>query len=150
VSYLSIAQKAFPVPYYAMRLPFLVLPAVAWMAACASSAARTDAAATAQQQPRTTMNVLTLQELSASTSPNAYEIVRELRPYWLRPRGQVSPRNPMPEIAVYLDDIRIGNISELQRIPRTTIKEMRYYSASDATNKWGTGHARGAIAIVTK
>ena len=96
------------------------------------------------------MNVLTLQELSASSAPNAYEIVRELRPYWLRPRGQVSPRNPTPEIPVYLDDIRVGTISELQRIPKTTIKEMRYYSASDATNRWGTGHARGAIAVVTK
>ena len=96
------------------------------------------------------MNVLTLQELSESSAPNAYEIVRQLRPYWLRPRGPVSARNPSPEIPVYLDDVRIGAIRELERIPRTTIKEMRYYTASDATNRWGTGHARGAIAVRTK
>ena len=74
---------------------------------------------------------------TVSQYENAWEAVRRLRPRWLG----VSP--------VYLDNVRIGDSNALVDIPLAAVREIRYFNAADATTRWGTGHAGGAIEVIT-
>ena len=80
----------------------------------------------------------------------AMELIRRLRPGWLRARGQnsftdASARYPV----VYLDEIRHGALSTLYGIPSSQILSMRFVGTADATTRWGTGHPAGVINIAT-
>jgi hypothetical protein len=73
-----------------------------------------------------------------------------LRPDWLRGRGVTSVSGAIPEVLIYLDGQRIGGRSTLAQFPVIGIKELRFVSATDATQRWGTGHGAGVIEVVTR
>jgi hypothetical protein len=54
------------------------------------------------------------------------------------------------DLVVYLNDNRLGGTDQLRQLAISEISEIRYYSASEATTKWGTGHSAGAIQIVSR
>jgi hypothetical protein len=85
------------------------------------------------------------------TVVNAYEAVQKLRPAMLRQR-QVASANAqsMGELVVYVDNNRYGDAESLRSISASSIAVLRYYSASEAQTKWGSGHPGGAIEVVTK
>ena len=45
---------------------------------------------------------------------------------------------------------RYGGPESLKQFQAMAIKELRYISASEATNRFGTGHNSGAILVRTK
>ena len=47
-------------------------------------------------------------------------------------------------------DLSMGGPDMLQQIPITEFKEIRYLSATDATQRFGTGHTAGAIIVTRK
>ena len=102
-------------------------------------------------------NLITAEEIAQNSSSNAYELIQRLRPSFLRTRGAAhgAPMNgtntiePV-EIVVYLNETRLGGSEQLRQLPTTDIREIHYYSASDATTKWGTGHSAGAIQIISR
>jgi hypothetical protein len=53
-------------------------------------------------------------------------------------------------VMVYVDGTRVGGVQELKRIPSQDVKEIRFLSASDAQQRYGTGHAAGAIQVTLK
>ena len=111
-----------------------------------SCAAGTQGAA---ERPRRSRNAITIEEIrSVQALTNAYDIVQRLRPRWLRPRGPASFSGTAPVI-VYVDNVRAGLVDVLYGIPVEWIIEIRGFDASDATNRWGTGLAGGAIEVVT-
>jgi hypothetical protein len=74
-----------------------------------------------------------------------------LRPDWLRSRGSQSVRDPaQTEVVVYVNGQKHGGPRSLEQFPITGIKEMRYYTATEATNRWGTGHNGGVIYLTTR
>lgn len=79
----------------------------------------------------------------------AYDLVRNVRPLWLRIRGATSPTTD-GAIALYVDGARYGTSEDLRRISVTAVESMRYLSPSDATNRYGTGHVHGAILVTTR
>lgn len=80
----------------------------------------------------------------------AMELIRRLRPTWLRARGEKSLTDPSAKYPiVYIDEIRHGGLSTLHRIPAGEILSMEFYSTADATTRWGTGHSSGVINVVT-
>jgi hypothetical protein len=87
-------------------------------------------------------NLISEAELAEVTEPDAYDIVRRLRPAWLQARGMGA------EPVVYLDDIRLGGPDELRNVYLDQIKEIRFISASDATTRWGTDHTGGVIQVI--
>jgi hypothetical protein len=98
-------------------------------------------------------NVITAEEIAKSGANSAYDVVRTLRPAWLRPRGITSGQPDSPGtggIQVYVDGIRMGSTDELDNVPAERVQEMRYVNANDATTKYGTGHTQGAIEVTTK
>jgi hypothetical protein len=94
------------------------------------------------QTPRRSANVITAEEIAASTAKDAAEAINLLRPQWLTTRG-VS-------LALYLNNSRVTDPAIVQTIPATNIAEIRYLSSSEATTFFGTGNMGGAILVKTK
>lgn len=96
-------------------------------------------------------NVITAEEIASTRVSNAYEAVQRLRPEFLRSRGPVSIQNPDAGLpVVYVDGVRFGDLTQLRNIAATTVQSIEFVSASDATTRWGTGHAGGVLAVKTK
>lgn len=130
----------------ARRIPAIVMMVAAM--GCASSGAA----------PTRNQNVITTEEIAKSSATNAYDLIQRLRPNFLRTRGAVhgapgsngSTNIESVDLVVYLNENRLGGSDQLRQISTTDIREVRYFSASDATTKWGTGHTAGAIQIVSR
>ena len=129
---------------------FLRLAAVALVAlsgACATSG-------TAAARPN--QNVISTEEITQSAAPNAYDLIQRLRPNYLRTRGAVhgtpEGKNKLEpvDVVVYLNENRLGMSDQLRQISTLDIREIRYFNASEATTRWGTGHSAGAIQVVTR
>ena len=86
-----------------------------------------------------------------SNSSNAMQVIRRLRPAWLRARGSNSFTSAGAMYAVvYVDNIRRpGGLSALFNIPVGEIRTMEFISPANATTRWGTGHQSGVILVVT-
>ena len=85
-----------------------------------------------------------------SNDHTAMSLIRRLRPAWLRARGQKSLQDDSSDYpVVYIDDIRHGSLSTLNRIPASEILSIRFYNTGDATTRWGTGHPSGVINVLT-
>ena len=115
------------------------------------------AQATTESTARTTRGsatIITEAEIGASTYQNALEVVQNLRPQMLIPRGigsdptgTLAARIP---IIVYMDDVRLGEPASMINIPSSRVKEIRFMNARDATTRYGTGHSSGVILVTTK
>ena len=93
-------------------------------------------------------NLIIRPEIAASSAFNAYELINDLRPHWLRGRGARSLRaSEAVYPVVYVNRIRRGDIRSLRNISVMDIKEIRFLNAGDATIAYGTGHPSGAIEI---
>jgi hypothetical protein len=95
---------------------------------------------------RGSSNVIAESEIT-SQYQNALEVVQNLRPQMLIPRGAGSDASGMSAasipIIIYMDDVRLGE-------PSSLVKEIRFLNARDATTRYGTGHGSGVIVVTTK
>lgn len=93
-------------------------------------------------------------EIRTSAYQNALEIVRNLRPRMLIPRGAGPDASGLGAasipIVVYQDDVRLGEVSSLINIPADRVTEIRFINARDATTRYGTGHSSGVILVTTR
>lgn len=130
-----------------MRIPRLIL-CLSVAAACASGGAHPSSA------PPRNPDVITEQELADVPYSNAYDAIQRLRPQMLLPRGGAASSSITQQasytIRVYLDNVPVGGIADLKQIQLAGIKEIRYLGPSDATQRFGTGNAGGAILIRTR
>ncbi|HEX9755762.1 MAG TPA: hypothetical protein VGA42_08635 [Gemmatimonadales bacterium] len=104
-------------------------------------------------------NKITAEEIAEKPQlKNAYELIRNLRPQFLRVRisgdASITQRDPYGsgkvEPAVYLDDTRIPTgVDELRNIASSEILEIRHMRGADALARYGTGHEHGAIFVIT-
>ncbi len=119
----------------------------------------------AAQKIRRDKNVITAEEIAKASGSTAFEVIRQLRPSWFVTRGVAGTQRQepagsatssdvggmtVPGIAVYVDGVKAGGTDELNSISVDRIKELHFYSANDATTKFGTGHPNGAIEVLTK
>lgn len=118
-----------------LALALLVLVAAA--GACAS-AARPGGPA------RGSLDKITEAELEPVAQLSAFEAIQRLRPRWFQTRTGLFPM-------VHLDgSARASGEEILASIPCSEVQEMQYLSAADATTRFGTGYASGAILITTR
>jgi len=129
-----------------LRFSFLLV-AGALNGACASNPASTSPSNPSAAHSRT--DVITAEELAKVDAPNAFLAVQRLRPQYLQTRGQTTIMGTSV-ISVYVDGTRMGGTESLQQIPTADIKEIRWLSSSEATQRFGTGNAQGAIVITRK
>ena len=93
------------------------------------------------------------EEISATKTPgsNAWDLISQLRPSFLRTRGTASFRD-MSQVGaiVYLDGIRYGKLESLRNLNIEEIRDIEFISAGDATTRFGTDNLGGAILIRTR
>ena len=82
-------------------------------------------------------------ELEPLGQMSALQAVERLRPRWTQSRAGDSP-------VLYVDGARRSSVNDLQSIRLNDVEQMEYMSASDATTRYGTGHAGGAIMVTTR
>lgn len=111
-------------------------------AACSSNPAPAD-------RPRFDASLITREQILEGQFTNAYDAVKILRGSWLNAVRPESFRYPAV-IQVYLDGVRIGDVSALSTVQTLPIQFIRYYNAQDASSRWGMDHGAGAIYISTK
>lgn len=126
-----------------VRLIWVPLTCVGLVVGCASggqsaSGAGSDLASISQEE---------LSELSNATVLAA---VRRLRPRWLQARGSSSSSLGLPQVAVVLDGFNAGGANVLGQLMVTEVERIEYLSASDATTRYGTGFAGGAIVVTRR
>ena len=97
-------------------------------------------------------DVLSAEEIMETSANDAFDAVRLLRSRWLRARAAPSIASPGSEYAkIYVDNIpRSGGLDDLRSIPVGDIREIRYMNPSNATTRFGTGHAGGVIMVITR
>jgi len=111
-------------------------------AACSANPAPTD-------RPRFDAALISREQILQGQFTNAYDAVKMLRGSWLNTVRPESFRYPSA-IQVYLDGVRLGDVSSLSTVQTLPIQYIRYYSAQDATSRWGMDHGAGAIYVSTK
>jgi hypothetical protein len=141
------------------KLNYLILAAA--LTGCASSST-TGSASTASTSSSAASNVrasspdyITSIEVEGTSTTNAYDLIRRLRPRWLQSSaassiGGGTVRGQM--IVVVLDGQRIGGLETLRTIGTTGIKTLQYYDATRAATvvrDAGTDPIAGAIVITT-
>lgn len=96
---------------------------------------------------RRSVNTITYEEVRTAHVGDAYNLIHNLRPSWLRtPRGATSLTNN-PDIAVFMNGVRMGSRESLSSIPITAVRTVRYYTATEARQKFGGDTQAGAIEI---
>ena len=135
-----------PVTFRSSRQLIFVAAVAVSVAACASSGSSAGASG-----PRSSPSVITSDEIAKTSVQNAFDAVQKLRPSMLRQR-QVATANAQSsgELVVYVDNSRFGNADALRQIAANQVASLRYYTASEAQLKWGSGHPGGAIEVTTK
>lgn len=103
-------------------------------------------------RPRRNPDLISEQEVQAApdASTTALDLVRQLRPSWLRQRGAGSIRLTTPPAQVYVGGVRRGGPGALQDVPRASIREIQHLNGADATMHYGMGHESGAILVILK
>ena len=118
--------------------------------ACAGNPAPGDESGNPPERRRD--NVITALELSAPeiVTQNLYDAVRRLRPNYLSSRGGGTPGNPKAgRVQVSIDGSALGEVSNLTSYSPAAIREVRFITATDAAQKWGTITNGGAVIMVT-
>lgn len=124
------------------HLPVVVLFAL--LAACAAPGPRAGGPSTGRSADH-----VTAEEIGGSTGGDAYELVRTLRPAWLRTRGATTFQNE-GAVAVFIDNVPLGGPDALRQIPAGAVLSMEFVGTSAATQRWGTGYVHGAIVVTTR
>ena len=94
-------------------------------------------------------NLITAAEIEGQSPTNAYDLIRRLRPRWIRlSAGDYSAHRD--QVWVYLDGTRLGQLSELGRISSESIGEIRFVPGDEAVQRWGWGYSAGAILITSR
>lgn len=135
-----------------MRTTRLVLAMLVIATACSSGGGMQSASGNVR---RGGSNYITNEEvLSAGGGiANAFDLINRIRPTMLRPRATsfgVNNESVTHPVVVYSDDVPIGTVDALRSIPVGHVYEVRYFTATDATQRWGTGHPSGAIQVITR
>ncbi len=72
------------------------------------------------------------------------DVIRRLRPSWLRQRTSGD------DAVVYVENLRRGGTNVLRNIAVEQLWELRYLDGSNATTRFGTGHRGGAILVTLR
>lgn len=100
--------------------------------------------------PRPSRNLITQEELAQVHFGNAWDAVRSMRTHWLQERQQSLGGAGSGLVMVYLDGTRMGGPDSLRQIPLSTVQQMQYLSAPEATSRYGIDHTAGAILVTTR
>lgn len=132
-----------------VRRHIVLAAAAAILAGCASSGGTAGQQAGAARS-RTSRNIITEEELAGATEGDLYSVIQRLRPNFLVTRGPTTMLGGTGGIVVYLDENRLGDVSTLRQISVSDVKQIQFLSATEATQRYGTGTPNGVILVTRK
>lgn len=128
----------------------LCLAACTMLAACASGGSGGATAGTATASTRQS-DVITQVEIDSTLGlTSALDAVQRLRPRFLRNSGARSVRATESGPVVRVDNEMVGGVEALRTIGLSEIGEIRYYSAVDATARFGGITNRPLIHVIRR
>ncbi|MGH7696874.1 MAG: hypothetical protein ACRENH_17925 [Gemmatimonadaceae bacterium] len=136
-----------------MRSQIILTALLTVTAACSggSGGAPAGTAPSPSQQTRRDANIITRAEIEQATwATNAFDLVQRLRPNFMRTSGPTNWSGAAQSAIVRLNDQDMGDFGALRQIQPSTVQEIRYYSAPDATAKFGGLRGRPVIHVTTK
>jgi hypothetical protein len=95
-------------------------------------------------RPTTSSAALSGAQISASLGTTALEAIQRLHPLALNIGGARS-RQPI----VYLDEVRLGGVGELQGIQAASLYEIRFLNSVEAAARFGPSHSSGGAIVLT-
>ena len=101
------------------------------------------------EQSRLGEDVVTGEQLAETQQATLYDALRVLRPRWLRARGGGGATGTL-RVNVYMGAQRMGTVEFLRTLDALGVREVRYYTGSEATTIFGTDNAGGAIVITRR
>ena len=122
--------------------------AVLLVSGCASSRGTT---------PGMDPDIITQDQIARSKATNAYDLIATIRPQMFTAHGAATTRGQQPTtqgrqalpVVVYIDNVKVGPVTELKAIGTLDVREIRYLSPRVATDRWGENHAGGVIYVTT-
>lgn len=99
--------------------------------------------------PRSSGTEISAEQIASINAVTIYDAVEQLRPNWLRRRGEQSIMNPGAGVVVYFNDTRYGDVSSLRSLQSNIAVAVRYFDAAAAQFRFGLGNSHGVIQIVT-
>lgn len=131
-----------------MRTIAIAIAAIVTLAACSQ---QTSSGATQTRVAPKNRNLITADEIATVNVSDAYQLIQQLRPNFLRTQGGVSPHNDTPPVPlVYVDGVNTGDVTNLRNVPATGIVSVEYLNGIMATQRFGTIAGGGAILITTR
>ena len=119
---------------------FLQLSLLLLLGACASGGGTS--------MPQGRSDLLVEDQIRSNSYSTVYDAIVALRPNWLRTRGMDSFSSPT-QIQVYIDNVRVGGIPNLQQISSVAAYYVQWYDGIEASARWGLGHGAGVIFVST-
>ena len=135
-----------------MKRTRLILPATLTLALALATAgcASGGAGAGAATPSRTSRSAITREEMGERQSLDVYTVVEQLRPNWLRTRGQATPGGGVRVVQVVVDgSLQPGGVEVLRTLRASQVEEIRFLSGQDATTRYGLDVEAGVIVVTT-
>lgn len=101
------------------------------------------------RRPSRQQNMLSQEEIRDSQYTNLHDVVRALRPNWLRTRGQISIGDPSAgQVVVYLNGVQAGGADYLRQVSAREVLSLEYLNETQASARFGLKQAGGAAIII--
>jgi len=111
------------------------------------------APATTDSSPRaarSSSDRITHDEIVRGHWANAYDLIENLRPRWLRAHGPDTILGDPVVVQVHLDDNRLGGVDNLRNIPVGDIESIEWFDPVTAAGRWGADHGNGTIVVTSR
>jgi len=92
---------------------------------------------------------VTAADLSASTQTNLYDYVAANRPRWLQSRAPGNLGGQSLSVVVFLNSTRLGGPDQLKSISLPGVRQIRYYDAAEAQQRFNVRDAGAVIQVTT-
>jgi hypothetical protein len=100
--------------------------------------------------PRSSADVITSQDIRATSFTNVYDLIAQLRFRWLQARGTDTVNLQPGNVMVRMDDSELGTVQALRTLSPVGITSISFVDPVSAGGRWGLGYAHGAIVISTR
>lgn len=116
--------------------------------ACGTTSVGTDTASGAR--PASRMNLIMVEELEQRGQySNLYDLIRTLRPRWLRSQGPDALMGDQGQVQVRMDGNHLGGVDAMRNLAAAGVTTIEWLPPIDAAARFGLDHGHGVIIIST-